>query len=203
MSYEEPYQNYPSSTWEGDPRAPWNEDYYAEEPEPENAPLSTVEKLAVAQAFYNAVGKMVNTKDPSNLRGEANAFYEGEYGRTGAKSFDVKLLGSKVGTYSITVSKPKKSEKRVELEVVDEDELFNWADENGFVSWTVDIDAVNENFRDYGEVPPGCKAVEVVTPAEDGGRITRTTLKVDAESVIDALGPRLEGVSTMLLEGAE
>lgn len=163
-------------------------------------PLTDVEKLAVAQAFYNAVGELVNTKN-GPLRMAVNDFFGLAYDTTGAKSFDVKLMGQKVGTYSITVSKPKPSESRVTLDVVDEDELFNWADENGFVSWTIDREAVEEYFQESGEVPPGCKATEVVTPAEEGGRITRTTFKVDSGAVVEALGPRLSTVATKLLEG--
>lgn len=164
--------------------------------------LTDVEKLAVAQAFYNAVGELVNTKNGA-LRMAANEFYERAYDTTGGKTYEVRLMGMKVGTYTITTSKPKPSTAKVVLDVIDEDALFDWADQMGYVSWTIDREAVNDHFQESGEVPPGCKPTEVVTPGDDGGRITRTTLKVDNGAVIEALGRRIGTVATSLLEGGE
>ena len=196
--------NYPDSTWEGDPMAPWNQDPYEEEPEDDGTlELTPVEKLAIAQAFYNSVGKMVNTKDPDNLRGQVNAYFERVFDATGAKSFDVKLLGEKVGTYSITVSKAKAPEVHYEVAVENWDEFELWAQEHGYAYVEYDMEAINRGFDRTGEIPPGCKTVAKVTPAVEGGKISRTALKVDADAVMDAIGPKLEAASTLLLEGVE
>lgn len=216
--------NYPPTTWEADPAAPWNQDEGAEderdgyrppepdwwelgEPDPaeperghEPPELSDVEKLAVAQAFYSAVGGLVSTKG-GTLRSAVNERFEELYGQTGAKSFDVRLLGEKVGTYSLTVSKPKPSTCEVGLAVDDMGELIGWADAHDMIEVRVDMEAVADWFRETGQLPPGCRAEQTVTPADPGGKVTRSTLKVDGEAVIAALGRRLEGAAVALLEG--
>ena len=163
--------------------------------------MTDTERLAIAQAFYSAVGEMVSTKKPGNLRDRVNEGYKSLYEQTGAKSFDVKLQGAKVGTFSLTVNKPTESETSTSLEVVDKVALRDWAAVNGFV--TVDMEAVERHFAESGELPDGCAAIEVVRPGDPGGRVTRTALKVDAKAVMSALGPQLETVSYALLEGGE
>ena len=200
--------NYPMGTWDGDPSAPWNEDpdagYYeslaVEEP-PDEDELDDVEKLAIAQAFYSSVGELVKTKDPDNLRGRVDARFRELYEQTGAKSFDVRLFGGKVGTFSVVTTKEARSVERVELEVDDEDAFMAWALTNGY--FKVDFDAADAHFRQTGEVPPGCHARKVHVPGTPGGAVRSTTLKVDRRAVLDAIGPRLEGVSHALLEGGE
>lgn len=164
--------------------------------------LTDIEKLAVAQAFYNAVGELVNTKSGS-LRLAANDFYRTAYETTGGKSYEVRLMGVKVGTYTITTSKPKPSKSTRHVVVDNMADFDEWADQHGFTAVSYDMDGVNDYFAKTGEVPPGCRVEEIVTPAEDGGRITRTTFKVDNEAVIEALDRRIGTVATMLLEGAE
>ena len=163
--------------------------------------LNDAERLFVAQAFYNSIGDMVSTKKAGNLRDEVNEQYKRLYEMTGAKSFDAKLLGQKVGTFSLTVSKPTESSTITTLEVADKQALYDWAAVNGYL--VVDMDAVTRHFEESGEVPDGCAAVEIERPGDPGGRVTRTTLKVDAESVVKALGPQLETVSYALLEGGQ
>lgn len=163
--------------------------------------LTNVEKLAIAQGFQKAVGEMVKTKTPTNLRGIVDAQMADNYRLFGAKSFDVNLLGEKVGTYSLTVSKPTESKIKTVLEVVDKEEFMAWAFAHGFVK--VDQCAVDMHFAATGEVPDGCEPEEVVVPGEVGGEVVRTTLKVEPELVMKALGNRLEEATTMLLEGGE
>lgn len=196
--------NYPDTTWEADPRAPWNQDPYLDDvsecEDDQLLELTPVEKLAVAQAFYNAVGKMVSTKDEGNLRGQVNAYFEEVFNTTGAKSFDVKLLGEKVGTYSITVSKAKPAETVRTLSVMDMESFDRWADENGYTYVGYDMESVQRMFEETGEVPPGCRVDVEITPGVEGGKVSRTTLKVDADAVIDAIGPKLQSASELLLE---
>lgn len=163
--------------------------------------LNDVEKLAVAQAFMNAVGKLTETKNVGNLRGRVDGmmkerFYEDPMA---GKSYDVRLLGQKVGTYSLTVSKPKPSSERVEFEVKDPHALFDWAIREGCVN--VDMEAVMQRFKETAEVPDGCSPITVVVPSEPGGVVTRTTLKVDEAAVAERLGGMLGAAARMLLEG--
>lgn len=164
----------------------------------EELELNDAERLFIAQAFYAKVGAMVSTKDPDNLRGRVAAGYTELYEQTGAKSFDAKVCGQKVGTFSLTVSKPKDSATETQLAVTDADALLRWAVENGCAY--VDMKLAEEHFRQSGEVPDGCEVKEIVIPADEGGKVTRTTLRIDSELVARALGPQLETVSYALLE---
>lgn len=199
--------NYPMGTWGGDPSAPWNQnpdEGYEESLEGDEPPvdeLTNIQKLAIAQAFYKSVAELVKTGDPYNLRGAVDGEYRKLYESTGAKSFDMKLGGKKVGTFSVVTTKGTRSVEHVELEVDDEDAFMAWALTNGY--FKVDFDAADAHFRQTGEVPPGCHARKVHVPGTPGGAVRSTTLKVDRRAVLDAIGPRLEGVSHALLEGGE
>lgn len=163
--------------------------------------LSNVEKLAVCQAFQKAVGEHTKTGRSDNLRGMVDAEMRERYEADpmAGKSYDVKVLGRKVGTYSLTVSKPKPSKVETGLQVDDEEELFGWAWNEGFM--TVDMDAVLCHFKGCGEVPAGCSVTETVIPGEVGGEVTRTTLKVEPFAVESALGGMLGDAARDLLEG--
>jgi len=164
--------------------------------------LTPVEKLAVAQAFYKRAAEAVSTKDPDSLRGQADEFYRGMYEQTGAKSFDVKLLGRKVGTYSVVTTKARDGGERVELKVTDVDAYMSWALLHGYFS--VDEDAVREHFESSGEVPDGCEAVTVSVTGAPGGEFKGTKLVIDPQAVADALGPALTDAGTVLLmEGGD
>lgn len=163
--------------------------------------LTDVERLAVAQAFQKAVGDLTATKDPDNLRGRVDAEMVGAFysNPMAGKSFDLKLLGEKVGTYSMTVSKPKPQKVERILDVKDSKAFREWAERGGFME--VDMAAVQEHFEESGEVPEGCDIATLVTPADEGGAVTRTTLKVEPEAVARVLGGQLPEVTTELLEG--
>ena len=172
---------------------------FGEMPETPAEPWTDMERLAVAQAFMNRVGDLTSTKDAGNLRGAVNARMVAMYEETGAKSFDVKLRGEKVGTYSLTVSKPTPSHERVALVVTDEGALMVWALANGCVA--VDMGKVDEVFNETGELPGGCEVERVVEPGDPGGRVTRSTLKVDSEAVARVLGGELPEAARLMLEG--
>lgn len=195
------YDNYPLGTWSGDPAAPWNaEDGDYDEGAYE---LSPVEQLAIAQAFYKAAADLVSTKKSGNLRSAVDDEYRKLYESTGAKSFDVKLFGGKVGTYSIVVEKPTESTSHVEIKVRDGSAFDKWARDNKFVVESVDWDAVYSHLDDTGEVPEGCDIETVITPGRPGGAIKSTSLRIDQHEVLDAVGYELGNVSAMLLEGGE
>lgn len=163
--------------------------------------LNSVEKLAVAQAIQNAIGDLVKTKNPDNLRGEVDALMIERYESDpmGAKSFDVKLFGQKVGTYSLTVSKPKPQSEHVEITVNDEAEFRRWCEREGFM--TIDMGAVERYFADTGDMPYGCDARTVIEPEIMGGQVTRTTLKVAPAEVARILGDKALGEYTAKLLG--
>ena len=158
--------------------------------------LSDQEKLALAQAFYKAAGELVSTKNPDGLRAAVDEKYVQMYMDTGAKSFDVKLNGSKVGTYSIKV---KKAESGARLSVEDQPALLEWAIENGCA--TVDMKKVEQLFAETGEVPDGCRVLTYERPE----RVDGTTLRIETEKVAEALGARLpEAMQQLLLpEGGQ
>jgi len=163
--------------------------------------LSDVEKLIVKQAFLNAVADDVSTKDDGNLRGRVDALMKEAYYESpmAPKSFDLKLLGQKVGTYSLTVSKGKPQKVTDTLEITDKEALRVWAIMNGCVS--VDMGAVVRHWEETGEVPDGCEPAQVIEPEVLGGNVTRTTVRVDEQEVARVLGPQLEPIVYALLEG--
>lgn len=165
-----------------------------------------MERLAIAQALYNAVGEAVSTKKPDSLRAEVDDQMRALYMATGAKTFDVKVGDVKVGSFSVVTTKP--AEEKV-------DESFGVIDNGALFAWKVPEDMAHgyarDNIRDFarwyfeetGEMPPGCAIVETRTPADPGGRVKHTRISVDAAKVAEALGGELEGAARALLEGGE
>ena len=166
--------------------------------------LSNREKLIIEQAFYKAIAEDVATKNPDNLRGRVDAEYKDLYKETGAKSFDAKLNGEKVGTFSLTISKPTDSREEKLCEIDDIDALREW---DGYAQLAMHYifdksraaKAVQEYFKETGEVPEGCVTLDVVYPGNPGGEVERTALKVDTEKVAEVLGNRLPEAAMLLL----
>lgn len=163
--------------------------------------LNPVEKLAILQALQNRIGDMVKTKDPDNLRGEVDAMMVDMYENNplAGKSFDVKLFGQKVGTYSLSVSKGKPQTKRMDIDVRDVVEFRQWCADMGFLE--VNMKAVNDYVRTTGDVPEGCELLKVIEPEVIGGEVTRTSLKVQPEEVARVMGKNLGEFTELLLEG--
>lgn len=160
-----------------------------------------VEQLAVAQAVYKAVASVVGTKDPDNLRGVVDDKVISMYQATGAKSFDIKVKGSKVGSISVRLTKPKKGKTVV---VTDRDAFEEWALGEGLAhletkpTVVMDEDAILHNALNDGEIPNGCTVVDVDEPE----KVTGTTLRgCDPLKVSDALGDGFEDKVMGLLEG--
>lgn len=166
--------------------------------------LDEREALCVAQALYNAIGAEVSTKDPDNLRGRVSRAYEELYEQTGAKSFDCRIGGEKVGTFSVTVSKPTESKEAEDFVLVDADRFEAWPE---FRQVAMDYarnhmqQVADWHFGNTGEVPAGCEMQKYVIAGDQGGRVERTTLKVDGAKVAEALGAALPEVVAGLLEG--
>lgn len=153
--------------------------------------LNDVERLAIAQTLYKIAGELVDTKNPDSLRGNVDEQFRQLYEQTGSKSFDVKLNGQDVGTYSIRFSKPKESEAREWFEVYDYFELGEWFNE---IPDSIIRDYVATNLSDFaewylktnGEIPPGCGMEKLITPATEKQYIGGI-LKVDVEKVKEAV----------------
>ena len=95
-----------------------------------------IAKLVVAQAVYKLSAEQVSTKEPGNLRSRVDEYYRGLFEATGAKSFEVRIGGEKVGTYGVNVTKP---ETRVRLKVTDSRALMAWCEANDCLRVEPDI----------------------------------------------------------------
>lgn len=166
--------------------------------------MNDSERLAIAQALYNHLGKLVSTKDPDSLRVQADREYKALFEQTGAKSFEVRVNGAKVGTYSIKVSKAKPEEIVKGIEVKDPEALY---DNIGFMQIYYLIEFARDHSQEFaewygvltGEALEGCEWVEYVTPATEPAYMGGT-LKVDPEDVANAIQGLNIGING-LLEG--
>lgn len=167
--------------------------------------FTEIEELIVKQAILNAVASDTKTKNPDNLRGRVDAMMEENYyiNPMAGRSFDLRLKGQKVGTYSLTVSKSEPQKVETSLEINDRQAFMQWAEENGFIDKTPNMDAIMKHFEMCGEVPEGCRPVEVVTPEVIGGVVTRTTVKVDSKEVARVMGHQLEPMVYAILESGQ
>ena len=168
--------------------------------------LNPIERLAIEQAVYNAIGADLKTGVPDNLRGEVNAFYLDMYERTGATGFEVRVNGQKVGTYGFSKVKGKPERTVTELRVTDADALrADKSDE--FEQWLADyiryhlVDFAVQYAQETGELLDGMELVEVTTPATPDGIRPNGTLRVKPEKVAAALGNALPATIAGLLEG--
>lgn len=153
-----------------------------------------IEQLAVAQAVYKLAAEQVSTKEPGNLRAEVDAHYREMFEQTGARSFDVRIGGEKVGTYGVRVTKP---ETRVRLKVTDSRALMAWCEANDCLRVDPDMRRVESIFGETGELPDGC---EVEATSAPGGEYAGSSLRIDPEKVNNALGGA--DVLPMLMGGA-
>ena len=165
-----------------------------------------IERLAIEQAVYNAIGADLKTGVPDNLRGEVNGFYLDMYERTGATGFEVRVNGQKVGTYGFSKVKGKPERTVTELRVTDEDDLrADKSDE--FNDWLSDyinyhlVDFAIQYAQETGELLDGMELVEVTTPAVPDGIRPNGTLRVKPERVAAALGNALPATIAGLLGG--
>lgn len=166
--------------------------------------MNDSERLAIAQAIYNHLGKLVSTKDPDSLRAQADREYKALFEQTGAKSFDVRVNGSKVGTYSVKVSKAKPAEEHKELVVINQTALCDFIVDQPakyLEQFARDYcgEFANWYLEQFGELCDGCMVdtvkIEATEPTYMGG-----TLKVNAEDVANAINGLDIGIYG-LLEG--
>ena len=165
-----------------------------------------IERLAIEQAVYKAIGADVATNDPGNLRAEVNAHYYDLYEQTGATGFEVRVNGQKVGTYGFNKVKGQKARTERIVTVTDEDALH--ADENDeFNDWlsayvTEHLPELAVQYAtETGELLDGMAVVEREHPATPDTIRPNGTLRVKPEKVAAALGNALPATIAGLLEG--
>lgn len=101
--------------------------------------ITDMERLAIAQALFKAISSVVSTKDPDSLRGRVDARAIENYKSTGAKSFDLTLNGTKVGSFSVRLSR---AVHRVDFVVGDREACLRWCVENGLARTATTYEAV-------------------------------------------------------------
>ena len=165
-----------------------------------------IERLAIEQAVYNAIGADVSTRDPDNLRGEVNQYYHDLYEQTGATGFEVRLRGQKIGTYGFSKVRGQKAHTERIVTVTDRAALL--ADESDeFNDWlsayvTEHIDELAVRYAtETGELLDGMAVVEREHPATPDTIRPNGTLRVRPEKVAAALGNALPATIAGLLEG--
>ena len=172
--------------------------------------LSPIQRLAVAQYVFKCVSGVVSTKDPESLRTMCDHAAIDRYETEGAKSFDLKLDGQKVGTYSVKVSKGKPKRKAPRAWVDDWDEFIDWlTHEEEADGWLRHL--IEENgdalaldiLRETGEIAPGCSAQPDHCEPAEPPRATGTTLRIDMEAMHDVMRPMLGDGVTAFLEGEQ
>jgi len=165
-----------------------------------------IERLAIEQAVYKAIGADVATNDPDNLRGEVNQHYRDLYEQTGATGFEVRVNGQKVGTYGF--SKVRGQKARTERIVTVTDRAALLADESDeFNDWlsayvTEHLPELAVQYcTETGELLDGMAVVEREHPATPDTIRPNGTLRVKPEKVAAALGNALPATIAGLLEG--
>lgn len=150
-----------------------------------------VEQLAIMQALYKVVREAVNTNNPFNLRAQVDDELLDAYDRSGAKSFDMRVNGQKVGTASVKTTKAKTENK---LHINDFDAYEQWllADGSEYLDMLIQQygDALLKIIMTDGVIPAGCSVHEVATPET----VTGTSIRVDPLKVYEAAGPMLGSV---------
>lgn len=161
---------------------------------------SPMEQLAIKQALYKTIAADVSTKGDS-LRNAIDGAIIEQYERSGAKSYDVKVNGEKVGSYSVRLSKDKK-EKVPRIENADAFQRWLTDPENmsQVVSYVRDDDYrfLEWLIKSWGIVPDG---VEVMDVTHEGGDVVGTTLRIYEDKVANALGHALPEAIAGLLAG--
>jgi hypothetical protein len=168
--------------------------------------VTAIERLAIEQAIYNAIGADLKTGIPDNLRGQVNGAYLDLYEQTGATGFEVRVNGQKVGTYGFSKVKGQPERTVTELRVTDHSELAADNSEE-FCEWLASYltDHLDELAIQYcqetGELLDGVEYATETIPATPDGIRPNGTLRIQPAKVAAAMGGALPSVIAGLLEG--
>lgn len=155
------------------------------------------DEILLAQAMYKALGNIVSTKSENSLRAQDDKDLIELYETTGAKTFDRKVNGVKVGTSTIKIQPAKDV---CDLTITDKKIFDKWLLDTGIGKTQVVFD--EKNLYDYiaetGEEPQGAKIHLNTIPQHVSG----TVLKIDTEKVFDAMADVLpQNVAALLEQG--
>ena len=141
------------------------------EPTPAETMDEKLARFTIEQAIYKMIAEDVSTKTAGNLRSEVNEHYLGLFRMTGAKSFELRLGDSTVGTVSIKNAAPRPTKTSTVAVVTDSAALnaYNDDDFNDFISrWVGEhIEEIGKAFfAETGALPDGMELVEFEQPAQ-------------------------------------
>lgn len=149
--------------------------------------MTDLEKLAVAQAVYKAVGEVVSTKDPDSLRGRESARLLEQYQEEGIDRKRLVVNGIEVGTLSVTKQQPT---QYLRADVAEPQDLLEGADPDDLREFILAEDFVESYAlwaRSQGILTPGVTFTQVVKDKPP----TTTLRGCEPEKVAAALGEML------------
>ena len=114
----------------------------------------------------------VLTEENKLLGADINDACRQLYEDVGSKQVTAEVDGAKVGTISITSTKPSD-----EIVVTDRAAFYQWALDNGYTAVSVDMGRIKENFEQTGEVPDGCRVEH-----KKGGAFKGISCRFDKEA---------------------
>lgn len=150
--------------------------------------MSDLEKLAVAQAVYKAVGEVVSTKDPDSLRGRESARLLEQYQEEGIDRKRLMVNGVEVGSLSVTKQQPT---QYLRANVAEPQDLLEGADPDDLREFIIAEDFVETYAlwaRSQGILTPGVTFTQVVKDKPP----TTTLRGCEPEKVAAALGEQLQ-----------
>jgi hypothetical protein len=162
--------------------------------------MTDLEKLAIAQGLYKAVGAIVSTKDPNSLRSQLDMTLMDMYGGTPpVDRIVLEINGTEVGKLSIS---RKKATHKAEVVVEDTAAMWAWLHNEADETLLEDIvptiaKALDAYVERTGDVPDGCSVRHIDTPEGIAGT---TITGCKPEDVAAALGSELPAAVVGLLE---
>lgn len=168
-----------------------------------------LERLAIAQALYKELGRIVGTGNPSNLRGACDEELRGLFEDSGgsADRMSIRINGQKVGELTVNCTTESREER---LEITDWEAFSEWRVEpkqlmEFILSEGDELERMRQLAEWYltttGEMPDGCDLVETYVP---GGIFKNTTIKgITVGKVSKALGVPLVNEVAALLEAGD
>lgn len=160
-------------------------------------------KLAILIALEKRLKQELATSGRGhvdNLRSSCDEDLRRMYQELGVSKVDLRVGDSKVGTISARVTK---AEKKIVPMVDDAEKFAKWiyTTDSGLdtikrLLVAIPDKVLQEAIAD-GELPDGCKMIQMDVPEHFNG----TTVRVDDEKVVKALGDSLPSVVTGLLKG--
>lgn len=170
--------------------------------------LSDIQRLAVAEAMGKAIKDVTNprggTHGAPTLRTECDDALRQMYETEGVDRKRIVINGQEVGTLSARVSKP---ESGVRVVMSDGTDFLHWLRSSDGGRATLARAIVDPKIQQAlidaatadGELPDGCRVERYDKPAQWLG----TVLRVDKQSVAQALGDSLPSAVYGLLSGGD